>query len=468
MRPYKVLLPALVVLAACSPGAGTQAQGLPEPTKAPPSSAAAMRTSFAPVVKKAAPAVVNVSSKRTVRQRVDPFWDFFSGGGVPRERVQQSLGSGSIVRADGVILTNNHNIEGADEVMVQLADRREFPAKVLLADARADLAVLKIDVGNEKLPVIAIDDHEKLEVGDLVLAIGNPFGVGQTVTNGIVSATARSNVGITDFSFFIQTDAAINPGNSGGPLVDMDGDLVGVNTAILSRSGQSSGVGFAIPAQMARQVVSAALGGENAVVRPWLGARTQAITADIARSLGQSAPRGVLVADVWPNAAAAKAGLKQGDVILSVDGEAVNDESGVSYYFGNHRNGQTVVLKVLRDGREMTLNVHAEKAPGRSDGGRLVDGRNPLQGAFVAELTPAMADAQGIDPFLGRGVVVLKVAPDGLAARVGLRPGDFIRAINGKAVRTEDDLARATVQNSRRWSVTIERGGQEITSSFVL
>jgi Do/DeqQ family serine protease len=468
MRAYKVLIPALAVLAACSPGPGTQAQNLPEPVKAPPASAATMKMSFAPVVKKAAPAVVNVSSRRTVRQRVDPFWDFFSGGGVPQGRVQQSLGSGAIVRADGVILTNNHNIEGADEVMVQLADRREFPAKVLLADPRADLAVLKIDVGSERLPVLAIDDREKLEVGDLVLAIGNPFGVGQTVTNGIVSATARSNVGITDFGFFIQTDAAINPGNSGGPLVDMDGNLVGINTAILSRSGQSSGVGFAIPAQMARQIVGAALGGETMVVRPWLGARTQGVTADVAKSLGQTAPRGVLVADIWPGAAADRAGLKKGDVILAVDGEAVNDETGVSYYFGNHRNGQTIALKVLRDGRELTVPVKAEKAPGRSDGGRQIDGRNPLQGAFVAELTPAMADAQGIDPFQGRGVVVLKVAPDGLAARVGLRPGDFIRAINGKAVRNETDLASATAQDSRRWSITIERGGQQITSRFSL
>jgi len=265
MRAAKLILPALALLAACSGPAGTtQAQdaGLAQPTKAPPSSVEGMKTSFAPVVKRAAPAVVNVSSRRVVRQRVDPFWDLFSGrGGVPQERIAQSLGSGAIVRADGVILTNNHNIDGADEIVVQLADRREFPARVLLADPRSDLAVLKIDVGAERLPVIAIDDQEVMEVGDLVLAIGNPFGVGQTVTNGIISATARSNVGITDYSFFIQTDAAINPGNSGGPLVDMDGDLIGINTAILSRSGTSSGVGFAIPAAMARQVVNAALGG---------------------------------------------------------------------------------------------------------------------------------------------------------------------------------------------------------------
>jgi Do/DeqQ family serine protease len=467
MRAYKVLIPALVVLASCSPSEKSQAQGLPEPTRAVPTSAAAMKQSFAPVVKRAAPAVVNVSSRRTVRQRVDPFWEMFSGG-IPRERVQQSLGSGAIVRADGVIITNNHNIEGADEVMVQLADRREFPARVLLSDPRADLAVLKIDVGNERLPVIAIDATEDLQVGDLVLAIGNPFGVGQTVTNGIVSATARSNLGITDFGFFIQTDAAINPGNSGGPLVDMDGDLIGVNTAILSRSGQSSGVGFAIPASMARQIVTAALGGETAVVRPWLGARGQAVTSSVAGSLGLEAPRGVLVADVWPGAAADRAGLRQGDVILSIGGEPVNDEGAVTYFFGNLKLGQSAALNVLRDGREQTINVRAEKAPGRADGGRTIEGRNPLQGAFVAELTPALADAKGVDPFVGRGVVVLQVAPNGLAARIGLRPGDFIRAINGKQVRSDADVAQATAQNARRWQITIERGGQTITSSFNL
>jgi len=469
MRAYRLLIPAMVVLASCSnPGAGSSAQGLPEPSKAPPASAAALKTSFAPVVKKAAPAVVNVSSRRTVRQRVDPFWDFFSGGGVPRERMQQSLGSGAIVRSDGVILTNNHNIEGADEVMVQLADRREFPAKVLLADPRSDLAVLKIDVPGEKLPVIAIDDHEQLEVGDLVLAIGNPFGVGQTVTNGIVSATARSSVGITDFSFFIQTDAAINPGNSGGPLVDMDGDLVGVNTAILSRSGTSSGVGFAIPAQMARQVVGAALGGADAVVRPWLGARTQPVTSDIARSLGMAAPRGVLVADVWPGGAAARAGIAQGDVILEIDGKAVNDDSGVAYYFGGKRPGQTVTVSLLKDGRESSVGVRAEPAPGKTAGGLEVEGRNPLQGALVAQLSPALAEAQGIDPFIGKGIVVLKVAGGGIAAQVGLRPGDFIRGINGREIRTESDVSQALSQTGRRWSVTIERGGQQITSNFSL
>ncbi len=467
MRVAKLLIPTLAILAACSDPVSTSTaqQALPQPTKAPPLSAAAMKTSFAPVVKRAAPAVVNVGSRRVVRQRVDPFWDLFIGGGVPRERVAQSLGSGAIVRADGVILTNNHNIEGADEVMVQLADKREFPARVLLADPKSDLAVLKIDVGSEKLPVIAIDDQEQLEVGDLVLAIGNPFGVGQTVTNGIVSATARSNTGITDFGFFIQTDAAINPGNSGGPLVDMDGDLIGVNTAILSRSGQSSGVGFAIPAATARQVVGAALGGSHAVVRPWLGVKAMTVNGDVARSLGMSVPRGAAVTDVWPGGAAARAGVEPGDVILTIAGQPVTDQGGATYLFGARRVGETVPVTVLRDGRELLLSVKAETAPSSpSRDERVIKGANPFAGAAVANLSPAVADEIGADPFAGRGVVVLRAA--GAAQGVGLRPGDIVRAVNGKEIRSVGDLQSAVTVRARVWQVTIERDGQRITAQF--
>jgi Do/DeqQ family serine protease len=468
MRAAKLLIPTLAILAACSDPASQSLaqQALPQPTKAPPASAAAMKSSFAPVVKKAAPAVVNVGSRRVVRQRVDPFWDLFIGGGVPRERVAQSLGSGAIVRADGVILTNNHNIEGADEIMVQLADKREFPARVLIADPKSDLAVLKIDVGSEKLPVIAIDDQEALEVGDLVLAIGNPFGVGQTVTNGIISATARSNTGITDFGFFIQTDAAINPGNSGGPLVDMDGDLIGVNTAILSRSGQSSGVGFAIPAATARQVVSAALGGSQAVVRPWLGVKTLTVTGDVARSLGMAAPRGVAVMDVWPNGAADRAGVEQGDVILTIAGQPVTDEGGAAYLFGARRVGESVPVTVLRDGREFALSIKAEAPPASpSRDERTLSGANPFAGATVANLSPAVADEIGADPFAGRGVVVVRVA-QGPAQGVGLRPGDIVRAVNGREIRSVADVAAAVATRQRVWQVTIERDGQRITAQF--
>src|ERR1700760_3328872 len=233
--------------------AKSQPANLPAPERREaPTDAAAMRLSFSPIVKRTAPAVVNVFSRRVVRTQVDPFWGMFMNGGVPQQRIAQSLGSGSIVRPDGVILTNHHVIAGATEIKVVTADRREWPAKVLLDAPRADLAVLKIETGAERLPALAIDDTADVQVGDLVLAIGDPFGVGQTVTNGIVSALSRSDTGVNSFSSFIQTDAAINPGNSGGPLVDMNGDLIGVNTAILSGSGTSSGVGFAIPAALAK------------------------------------------------------------------------------------------------------------------------------------------------------------------------------------------------------------------------
>lgn len=469
MRALKVLIPALVLLAACSdPSARSRAQdaGLAQPTRSVPGNAASLKMSFAPVVRKAAPAVVNVSSKRVVRQQVDPFWQMF--GAQPGARVEGSLGSGSIVRADGVILTNHHNIEGAQEIMVQLADRREFPAKVLLDDPRSDLAVLKIDTKGEKLPVIAIDDSEQPQVGDLVLAIGNPFGVGQTVTNGIVSATARSNVGITDFGFFIQTDAAINPGNSGGPLVDMDGDLIGVNTAILSRSGTSSGVGFAIPAAMAKQVVNAALGGSRTVERPWLGAKTQTVTPEIAATLGERTPRGALVADVWPGSAADRAGLKPGDIILKVGGQDVVDESGVTYYFAGRPIGEQEPLLILRNGQERTITVRAEPAPGSTAGGeQRISGRNPLDGASIANFSPAMADAAGLDPFAGKGVVVTKVG-QGFAMEAGFRPGDFLVAINGQQVSSVSQVNAILNGDSHGWRVTILRGGRQITADFRL
>ncbi|MEO8812561.1 MAG: Do family serine endopeptidase, partial [Caulobacteraceae bacterium] len=446
-------------------GAAQTAEPLPAPRGAPPD-IATMKMSFAPVVRRAAPAVVNVYSRRLVRQQVDPFWGMFMGG-MPRDRVENSLGSGSIVRADGVILTNHHNIENAQEVVAVTADRREWPAKVILDDPKADLAVLKIDTRGERLPTIAIDDRADLQVGDLVLAIGDPFGVGQTVTNGIISALARSDVGVNNYSFFIQTDAAINPGNSGGPLVDMDGDLIGVNTAILSGSGTSSGVGFAIPAAMAKQVVDAALGGGHAVIRPWLGARTQALTGDMARSLGLSAPRGVVVTDVWPDGPAARAGLARGDVLVSVDGGAVDDVSGLNYRIATHRPGDTLELAVRRNGgAQRTVPVRVRSPPNLpASAPRVIAGRNPLSGASVIDVSPAAALDRGLDPFAARGVLVTVVG-QGIAGAVGIAPGDFIRAVNGRPVATTRELVAALQSAVGDWSLTIERGGRTITARF--
>jgi len=455
MRPTIAALTILLLAGAAS------AQDEP---RRPPADAVSMRLSFATIVRRVAPAVVNVYSKRVVRQQVDPFWGMFGGQG---ERTERSLGSGSIVRADGVILTNHHVIAGAQEIMVVTADRREWPATLLLDDARADLAVLRIDTKGERLPTIDIDAAEQPQVGDLVLAIGDPFGVGQTVTNGIVSALARSDVGISDFSAFIQTDAAINPGNSGGPLVDMNGDLIGVNTAIISASGASAGVGFAIPAPTARQVVDAALGGGHSVVRPWLGVRTQALTGEMARSLGLAAPQGVVVTDVWPDGPAARAGVAQGDVVVSVGGQEVDDQAALNYRVGAMKPGEDATLVVRRNGAPArTLAARVEVPPAAPAPDSLtVTGRNPFAGATVVNISPAAAIENGVDPFAGKGVVIAKVE-GGFAQNLGLRPGDFIRQINGRTIASTADVAAATRAPAPTWSLSIERGGQTITAQF--
>jgi Do/DeqQ family serine protease len=469
MRPNRLILPLLCLLAACSqPATRSSAEGLaqaslPEPTRTVPGDAASLRLSFAPVVRKAAPAVVNVFSRSVVRQMVDPFWGVFGGVGVPRERIAQSLGSGVIVRSDGVIVTNNHVVAGGQEIMVVLGDRREFPAKVLLADARADVAILKIDVGDEKLPVLALDDRDDAQVGDLVLAIGDPFGVGQTVTNGIVSALARSGVGITDVSYFIQTDAAINPGNSGGALVDMNGDMIGMNTAIISQSGASSGVGFAIPAALIRRVVETALsGGGVAEVRPWLGIKTQEVTAEIARSIGLDRPEGVLITDVYPDGPGARAGLKSGDLVVSIDDQPVNDPSTLDYRLVTHKPGDEVTLELRRDrGARQRVRVHITPPPGGAAETRTIEGRNPLSGATVSNLSPAVAEEMGLDPFTAReGVLVTKVG-DGLAANFGLQAGDIVRSVNGVTPHDVRELAATlAVGGAGGWRLVIQHGAQ--------
>ena len=461
----RLLVPALAALAACSPGPTAAQEQLAEPTRRAPADVQSMKTSFAPVAKRAAPAVVNVYARRVVRQR-DPFFEMF-GGGVPRARVQQSLGSGVIVRADGVVVTNNHVVEGGQEFMVVLADRREFAARVLVADPRTDLAVLKIDPGAERLPVLPIDDREELEVGDLVLAIGNPFGVGQTVTNGIISALNRTaDPNGLDASAFIQTDASINPGNSGGALVDMDGDLVGVPTFILSRSGTSSGVSFAIPAAMVRRVVETAVGGGQVVVRPWLGAKGELVTSEIARSLGLARPQGVLVSDVYSGGPSARAGVREGDIITAVDGATVDDPASLNYRVTTNRPGETIELSLLRDGRPQRVRARIDAPPASpSRDERLVDGPNPLRGATVANLSPAVADELGVDPFGGRGVVVVKAGRN-YAAAAGFQTGDIIREINGERISDTRQLDATLDRGARIWQVTIERNGRLITGQF--
>lgn len=446
-------------------GAAPSAADLPPPAarRAPPD-AVALKMSFAPVVKKAAPAVVNISSKRVVRQQIDPFWEMF-GMGVPRERVEGSLGSGVIVRSDGVIVTNNHVIEGGQEITVALSDRREFPAKVLLADPKADLAVLKIDA--KGLPVLAINAGDDLQVGDLVLAIGDPFGVGQTVTNGIISALNRTDVGSGSVSSYIQTDASINPGNSGGALVDMDGNLIGVNSMILSRSGGSVGVGFAIPGPVVRQVVETALGGGKAVARPWLGVAGQPVTAEIARTLGLDRPKGLLVAGVYPGSAAARAGLQQGDAILTIDGQPVDDETSLNYRVGTRRAGDSVTVTYQRSGKVLSTRVAVEPPPAsppRDE--QLLRGRHPFDGAVALNLSPAVAIDLNLNPFAS-GVLIREIR-GGLSVNAGLRPGDLVREVNGRRIKTVAELRVVLAVPGRRWSVVIDRQGQQISADFNL
>ena len=465
MRAHRLLIPALAALCVGATAAARAQPSLSDAGRVAPTSAVGMKQSFAPIVKRAAPAVVNISSKRVIRQRVDPFWQAL-GMGAPRERVEGSLGSGVIVRPDGVIVTNNHVVEGGQQITVALADRREFPAKVLLADPRTDLAVLKIDVGNEKLPILAINDTGDTQVGDLVLAIGDPFGVGQTVTNGIISALNRTADPSGDAaSAYIQTDAAINPGNSGGALVDINGDLIGINSFILSRSGTSSGVGFAIPGALVRRVVDTAVGGGHTLVRPWLGARLQSVTPEMARSLGLATPSGALVAEVWPGGSADRAGVRQGDVITAVGGQPAVDAASVGYAFGTRRVGDTVSVGLRRAGKDQSVNVRAQAAPAtppRDE--QVIGGRNPLTGATVVNLSPAVADELGVDTF-AKGVLVTRIA-GGPAAVVGLQPGDIVRGINGRQIQTTADLVGATNRAAAAWQVTIERNGQQITATF--
>ena len=294
---------------------------------------------------------MSMGPRREVRPRTslmdDPVFREFFGGGGQQERVQQSVGSGVIVSPEGIVVTNQHVIEGMTEVKVALADKREFEADIILRDPRTDLAVLKIK-SPEKLPSIEIGDSDGLEVGDIVLAIGNPFGVGQTVTQGIVSALARTQVGISDYQFFIQTDAAINPGNSGGALVDMQGRLVGINTAIFSRSGGNQGIGFAIPANMLKLVVQSARSGGNTVQRPWFGARLQGVTTDMAEGLGLARPAGALVVSTVENGPAAEAGVKRGDVITAVDGIEIDDPEGFGYRYATKGITGKTTLSLVR------------------------------------------------------------------------------------------------------------------------
>ncbi len=434
-----------------------------------PTSMSQVQLSFAPVVKRVVPAVVNVYARTVTQVQVNPFFNdplfsqLFGGSPEMRQRVQQSLGSGVIVRADGLIITNNHVVQGGTDIVVALSDKREFKAKVLSADPRTDLAVLKIDTRGERLPVVPFADSDQVQVGDLVLAVGDPFGVGQTVTMGIVSALARTQVSASDYQFFIQTDAAINPGNSGGALVTTDGRLAGINTAIYSRGGGNIGIGFAIPANLARRVVEGVEGG-GGVKLAWIGATGQPVTSDIAASLGLPKPGGVLIKDIYPSGPLANAGVKSGDVVATVDGAQVDDMQSLNYRIATRKPGDVVKVRIesgkaVRD-VNVTLALPPENPPRET---QTISGRNPLGGAKVENLSPAAAVDLQMD-LLARGVVIVAVSPNSFAQAQGFRPGDIIRSVNGAAVNRVGDLARG-LNGVGRWDMIVERNGQRMTLS---
>jgi Do/DeqQ family serine protease len=456
------LLGAAILLAVPSVGAEAQQRVVPK-------SAVGIRESFAPLVKLAAPAVVNVYVRHRVEQMVSPFFnDPFFGQlfgerfGVPRERIQNSLGSGVLVSPEGVVVTNNHVIKGSGEeqITVALTDGREFPAKIILKDEQTDLAVLRLDAKGVTFPSLSFDDSDSLQVGDLVLAIGDPFGVGQTVTSGIVSALARTQVGISDYQFFIQTDAAINPGNSGGALIDMDGRLVGINTAIFSTSGGSHGIGFAIPSNMVRLVVQSALHGGK-IRRPWFGASLQPVSPDIAESLGLDRPAGALITSVNDKGPAAHAGLRVGDVVVSVDGKAVQDPEAFRYRFVTKGVGGQAELGIFRKGKTFTTTIALlapiEDPPRNT---RELTGHHPLSGCKVANLSPAVAQELGMEDDSKQGVVVLEVKPNSPADRLGIKRGDIIVGINNEDIKSVKNLSLALELSGNAWRLALDRNGK--------
>ncbi|MFN3645715.1 MAG: Do family serine endopeptidase [Gemmobacter sp.] len=435
-----------------------------------PASQAEITLSFAPVVKQAAPAVVNIYATRVVETRVspfsgDPFFDrLFRDFGAARPEVQNSLGSGVIVGAGGLVVSNYHVVDAATDITVVLQDRREFAAEVVLADRDNDLAVLRLKEATD-LPVLPFRDSDGVEVGELVLAIGNPFGIGQTVSMGIVSALARSSISVGDGrGYFLQTDAAINPGNSGGALVDAQGRLVGINTAILTQSGGSNGVGFAIPSNLVRAVVAQAEAGATRFQRPWAGVNGQAVDGALAESLGLPRPEGVILSDLHPESPLAKAGLQPGDVVVALDGAPVNSPQEMIFRMSARGVGAQVELGYLRKGKERQARITLIAPPDTParDPRRIGPG-SALEGLEVARINPAVIAEWGL-PMQAEGVIVTGV--QAWAAQAGLSPGDVVLAINGERVATPADVERAARAQTRSWAIDLIRNGQPLRLRF--
>ena len=424
--------------------------------------------SFAPVAKLARPGVVNVYASRVDKLQRNPLFDDpvfrqFFGEAAPRHGGQtaRSLGSGVIVDGSGLVVTNYHVIDGMTDVKVALSDNREIGADIVLRDKRTDLAVLRLkDKG--PYPVVELGDSDALEVGDLVLAIGDPFGVGQTVTQGIVSGLARSQIGGGDYQYFIQTDAAINPGNSGGALVDMHARLIGINSAIYSQSGGNVGIGFAIPVNLVKTVIQAAKGGRRDVQRPWLGASLQTLTREIADTMNLPRASGALVSSVMAHSPAEKSGLKAGDVITGFDGVPVDDPEALSYRFATHPLGSTASLGVFRDGKTLSVPIELAAAPEIPPREPVkIANASPFAGATVVNLSPAVMDAMSLDG-VQEGVVVTEVESSSNAAQIGLERGDVIVGIDGQAITSSRQFEKVTGSGRGYYRITLARGGHMI------
>lgn len=437
-----------------------------------PNSQAEISLGFAPVVKQAAPAVVNIYAKIVTQGRQNPFFsdpffkDFFGGFGAPRPRVQNSLGSGVILSDDGFVVSNYHVVGMASEIRVVTTDRREFSAEVVLGDKESDIAILKLEDATD-LPFLKLRNSDRVEVGELALAIGNPFGVGQTVSSGIVSGLARSGTATGNArGYFIQTDAPINPGNSGGALIDVNGDLIGINTSILSRSGGSNGIGFAIPANLVTAFLKQAKSGADYFQKPWVGMGGQPMNADIAESLGLVLPEGVVIAELHPASPLEAAGFRVGDVVTHVDGVAVNSPSEMAFRMSiSGISGVSVITRMRgedRDDIEVTLLEAPDDPPANEL--ELTD-KTVLPGLTVARVNPAIISRHGL-PLSAEGVVVLNPGPYG--QRAGLYPGDVVARINEAEIETPKDIRSALTDPGRWIRMDVRRRGQWVSLRFRL
>ncbi len=434
-----------------------------------PTSPIQMQLSFAPLVKEAAPAVVNIYARTIVQTsrtplQSDPFFErFFRSPDAGRPRVQNSLGSGVILSEDGIVVSNYHVVGMATDIRVVLSDRREFSARVLLSDADSDLAILKIEDASG-MSYLPLRDSDGIEVGELALAIGNPFGVGQTVSSGIVSGLARSGgMNGGGQGYFIQTDAPINPGNSGGALIDMQGALMGINTSILTRSGGSNGIGFAIPANLIAAFMEQARAGATRFARPWAGMSGQSVDADMAAPLGLDRPGGIIVSGLHPVSPFLAAGFAVGDVITAVDGQEVHTPAEMIYRMSVTGLGKEAAVTRLRDGVQSALAVALMAAP--EDPPRdavTLDARSLLPGLALVRINPAVLAELNL-PLEVAGVAVMD--PGTYGQRVGLRQGDVILNVNGAAVRSPSQV-RDVLEGTRQVAMIVQRGAQRLSLRF--